>query len=681
MAIASWRSKIGTVRCTTEALGGHWSHPLPRCGGDDSGACDRSVVGTAADGAACGGGDGFVLWRRGATFDASGGAAHPCPVAWAAGPMPVAPDPPVPWDAGSGGESREAGGAPLPCCAPSQSFAYTGATQTYVVPDGVEAVLLKAWGAAGGGSSAGQPSGAQHLNPGGPGGYASGVVDVAAGDTLEIAVGGGGMYRANTLASGGWPNGGDAGGRIGFGYGGGGGRSHVSVVRGGASFDLLVAGGGGGAGGPTDFGFSGEDYHSLSSTAGNAPAVKAPALRGYGGTVDGDGCGANSGGYGSEAGSLKQGGIARPDKRLDASCDPNTCGGSCCGNAGGGGGDGWCGGSGGGVHAGGGGGSGYTHPALVRAAELLAVAYDAGCLDGGLGCPSSPVAPPRSGDDDYVAGVGVGYKPGTKPGKIGHEAGAGGDGLVVVVPVEAPSENSGESLSGEGSGGESGSGASCPAGQVWQPAPADAGGGRELAASGPCGDAGPGVALKLLAHGKKCADGASADLGTFASLKECADACREADGCAYFSYGDALHGDAATEGKCVHEQTEPCTREDAAYDYYAVCHAPRWLPFAVVNSTTKTDSMFYKARCAEFAKRYGITKFTPRDTIRMTSRNFGLDPFSNTVNHTVVDHFRLAVDADAVDLCTFLTRNGVEDTFDNEVAFRWSAGVLARSES
>eukprot|EP00047_Mylnosiga_fluctuans_P016018 m.51132 g.51132 ORF g.51132 m.51132 type:complete len:934 (+) comp6282_c0_seq1:31-2832(+) len=124
---------------------------------------------------------------------------------------------------------------------PLSGFSYTGAAQSYVVPAGVTSIFVRLWGAGGGaGNSLG---GAQ----GGAGGYLETVVNVTAGETISVYVGGGGAsYTATSGGSGGY-NGGGAGttGTVStFNGGGGGGRSDIR--RGTTS--LAAAGGGGGGG-------------------------------------------------------------------------------------------------------------------------------------------------------------------------------------------------------------------------------------------------------------------------------------------------------------------------------------------------------------------------------------------------------------------------------------------------
>jgi hypothetical protein len=104
------------------------------------------------------------------------------------------------------------------------TFSYTGAAQSYVVGPCVTKVLVETWGAQGGGSN------------GGPGGYASGVLDVSGGATLIVQVGGQNGY-----------NGGGAGTSSGAAANGGGG-SDVRVAPAAVGNRVIAAGGGGGGG-------------------------------------------------------------------------------------------------------------------------------------------------------------------------------------------------------------------------------------------------------------------------------------------------------------------------------------------------------------------------------------------------------------------------------------------------
>ncbi len=108
----------------------------------------------------------------------------------------------------------------------TNTFNYSGATQTYVVPAGVAKIQITAVGAAGGtGINASSGNG-------GSGASMQGVFDVTPGQVLSVLVGGKGFDGANYVG------------------GGGGG----SFVWGTSTSALLIAAGGGGGGGATDDG-------------------------------------------------------------------------------------------------------------------------------------------------------------------------------------------------------------------------------------------------------------------------------------------------------------------------------------------------------------------------------------------------------------------------------------------
>ncbi|RYF36117.1 MAG: hypothetical protein EOO25_21430, partial [Comamonadaceae bacterium] len=112
----------------------------------------------------------------------------------------------------------------------TQTFTFTGATQTFIVPAGVTSIAVEAWGAQGGFNTAVTNN---------LGGYAAGNLTVVPGDVLTIRVGGQGAGLAGGFNGGGA---GDTGGA------GGGGASDIR--RGGDALTdrVLVAGGGGGGG-------------------------------------------------------------------------------------------------------------------------------------------------------------------------------------------------------------------------------------------------------------------------------------------------------------------------------------------------------------------------------------------------------------------------------------------------
>ncbi|MEI6765669.1 MAG: glycine rich domain-containing protein [Bacteroidota bacterium] len=159
-------------------------------------------------------------------------------------------------------------------CAPvsgSQTFSYTGASQTFTVPSCITQITIECWGA----------QGYTCGNAGGLGGYASGTLVVTPGQQLYVYVGGQGTVSNGSYipAGGGW-NGGGNGQSNGAtsAVGGGGGGSDVRTVYNANPMDgtslnsrLIVGGGGGsatsntGAYGGAGGGLSGQDGGQHSS--------------------------------------------------------------------------------------------------------------------------------------------------------------------------------------------------------------------------------------------------------------------------------------------------------------------------------------------------------------------------------------------------------------------------------
>jgi len=83
-------------------------------------------------------------------------------------------------------------------CGGACTFGYTGAAQTWTVPTGVTQVTIEAWGAAGGDSNVSA----------GEGGQTAAIVDVMAGETLTIYVGGQGVAAGASGGAGGFNGGG-----------------------------------------------------------------------------------------------------------------------------------------------------------------------------------------------------------------------------------------------------------------------------------------------------------------------------------------------------------------------------------------------------------------------------------------------------------------------------------------
>jgi hypothetical protein len=242
-------------------------------------------------------------------------------------------------------------------CQPSGSqvvctFEYTGAAQSWTVPDGVTQATFDVYGAQGGSEPTGKP--------GGLGGEATATIAVTPGDTLQVNVGGKGGDGTTQSGGGGFNGGYPGGGGTVDTHGGGGGASDVRSGGIGLANRIIVAGGGGGAGG---FGGAGGGGGGLSGTAGGDYSTILGTSRGGGGGTSSAG---GSGGAGSDdnrsgdngsagnSGSGGSGGFGAP-------FDSGSGGGGGGGYYGGGGGSGIDGAGGGG----GGGGSGFGPSGVV----------------------------------------------------------------------------------------------------------------------------------------------------------------------------------------------------------------------------------------------------------------------------------------------------------------------------
>lgn len=127
------------------------------------------------------------------------------------------------------------------------TYNYTGAVQTYTVPEGITSVQVEVWGAQGQELTIEDFDG----SVGGLGGYAFGELAVTAGEVLYIYVGGTG-----TDGAGGFNGGGTGGfgipGDLGGGYAGSGGGAS-DIRQGGSELENRVIVGGGGGGGGRDY--------------------------------------------------------------------------------------------------------------------------------------------------------------------------------------------------------------------------------------------------------------------------------------------------------------------------------------------------------------------------------------------------------------------------------------------
>jgi cysteine-rich repeat protein len=281
-------------------------------------------------------------------------------------------------------------GQPSDCRTPTSepTVLSTPGETTWTAPAGCDAVVIKAWGAAGGGWL---------IYQGGGGAHVAALVPTIEGEVLGVLVGGGGAGPMGATGgaggAGGGGDGGDGSGGIGSFTGGAGGGGRSAVTRG--EHVLLIAGGGGGAGRASLGGAaglfghrsSGPSYLNIDDTGGG----------GYFGIGGAAGAEWYSCATEPTPGTTTDGG--------DGSSVDMACGAS--GGAGGGGG-----------HGGGGGGS--------------ADQPGAGGGGGSLAPPGATVlrahdwVPGAAGDPDRLASTGEGVA----------MSGDGGDGLVVLTCVE-----------------------------------------------------------------------------------------------------------------------------------------------------------------------------------------------------------------------------------------------------
>jgi glycine rich protein len=269
---------------------------------------------------------------------------------------------------------------------------YTGGSQTFVVPSGVEGIAVSVEGASGS-----DPNG-------GLGQVVRAILPVTPGESLTVNVGGRGQLGSNASGGAGGFNGGGAGGDghpsgSGSDRGGGGGASDL---RRGAT-KLIVAGGGGG--GPFG-GNAGQDArgHFLP----NFQSCFQGSGGGRAGTASSGGAGGTAGAFSTPGspGSAGQGGAG-------GSSTTNTNCGAGSGGAGGGGGYFGGGGGGGGNNGGGGGGSSFV--ASSATASDKAAFADPGhgsvtivslsASDGGECSPGQVGKPPACVDEPGGPGI------------------------------------------------------------------------------------------------------------------------------------------------------------------------------------------------------------------------------------------------------------------------------------
>jgi len=266
-----------------------------------------------------------------------------------------------------------------------KAFPFTGADQTYVVPDGIHLLHVKLWGGGGGGGETkGGPLGQGRdfgESSGGGGGFTGGHIRVKPGDTFTVIVGGGGQYGCPAPATYG-------GGGKGYDQcaGAGGGRSAIIDATGN---DIATAGGGGGGCGDQRDGYGAGGGGAIGRSAADTHFGEGGGLggtqtaKGEGGTAEGD---QHQGNFGLE-------------------------------NSGGGGGGYYGGGSSTAQSKCGGGGSGFIGGLMAE--------YSIYTDSGADGLPFRGGHPPNTHDHEYIWGIGIG-------GSTGNQ---GGNGLVLITEV------------------------------------------------------------------------------------------------------------------------------------------------------------------------------------------------------------------------------------------------------
>lgn len=202
---------------------------------------------------------------------------------------------------------------------PTDTFNYTGSSQTWTVPPGMTAAFFELWGAQGGG-------------PGGLGGHVAGDHPVTGGETIEVNVGGQGSVGGN----GGWNGGGAAASFDQVSSGAGGGMSDARRGGTGLADRFVVAAGGGGDGDGTESSGGGGDGGPDTGEAGGDAGSTAPADGGEGGGQSSGGAGGTSFGEVGSDGNSGGLGVGGDGVTADTSGHDGASGGGGAGLYGGG---------------------------------------------------------------------------------------------------------------------------------------------------------------------------------------------------------------------------------------------------------------------------------------------------------------------------------------------------------
>jgi hypothetical protein len=265
--------------------------------------------------------------------------------------------------------------------------------QNYTVPSGIQSLVVKLWGAAGGSGFTGS-----RRARGGSGAFVRATLAVTPGETLTVVVGQGGATFGSGAA-----------------FGNGGSSSHDGLSCSTPHIDTYVYGCGGGGGGLAGIFSSGSWSQSNALVVAGAGGGSSRAWYGNGGgggypagsdgSSQGSADGSSAMGLGGSQTAGGAGGTGGAARTGNGTAGSALTGGAGLRPTGGGGGAGYYGGGGGdGLYGGGGGGSSWTHPT-----RCSSVAHVAGELGSGVASTANTPTHPAATDPDYEAGVAVSW--------------------------------------------------------------------------------------------------------------------------------------------------------------------------------------------------------------------------------------------------------------------------------
>ncbi len=294
---------------------------------------------------------------------------------------------------------------------------YTGADVNWTVPDGVDEVTFKLWGAGGGSGDAGVheggPEGDTYYQSGGAGGYVQGTLSVISGQNLTLMVGKAGARTAQYQE---YSGGGFAGEGVYYDSGairssGGGGGLTAVFINNTTQEDALLIGGGGGGGA-----WISQQYLDEGIRTNGGIGAWPAGTNGSGGPMA----------VGAASGNQTAGGIGTSSTRSTGGGGSALLGGVSYVS-----GNNWYGGGAGGAGYFGGGGSGNFGPASQPGYSAGGGGgssyYNSTFITGFNHFNGSNQSAPNIFDSDYIKGIAIGAEGGHIPDS------QGGNGLIVII--------------------------------------------------------------------------------------------------------------------------------------------------------------------------------------------------------------------------------------------------------